>query len=101
MNRHQLAEERSRMLHRKIAAKLRDHPNLWRIPWHNLQRWETQMRRLPPALVEWRQILQTMPHEEILALLESDSEEAARLRSSTPFTGILTEAERQRVRIHQ
>ena len=101
MNRHQLAEQRSRMLHRKIAAKLRDHPNLWRIPWQNLQRWEKQMQQLPPALVEWRQILQTMPREEILMLLESDSEEAARLRSSSPFTGILNEVERQRVRIRE
>ena len=101
MNRHQLAEQRSRMLHIKIAAKLRDHPNLWRIPWQNLQRWEKEMQRLPPALAEWRQILQTTPREEILALLESDSEEAARLRSSTPFTGILTEVERQHTRVRQ
>lgn len=101
MNRHQLAEQRSKVLHRKIAAKLREHPNLWRIPWQNLQRWEKQMQQLPPALVEWRQILQTMPREEILMLLESDSEESVRLRSSSPFTGILTEVERQHIQIRQ
>jgi hypothetical protein len=55
------------------------------------------MHGLPPALDEWRRILQTRSPEQVLALLESPSEEAVRLRSSTPFTGILTEAERQQI----
>lgn len=97
MNRHQRAEQRSRMLHIQVAGKLRDHPDLWQIPWQNLLRWEKEMERLPPALSEWRQILQTLSREEILALLESDSEEALRLRSSSPFTGILSETERRQL----
>jgi hypothetical protein len=97
MNRQQRADERSRVFHVEIAAKLRAHPELWDIPRQNLQRWEHKMHGLPPALREWRRILQTMPHEKVLSLLESPSEEATRLRSSTPFTGILTQAERQRL----
>ncbi len=97
MNRHQRADERSRAFHARIAAKLRVHPELWDIPRQNLQRWEDEMHGLPPALSEWRHILQMVSREKVLALLESPSEEAIRLRSSTPFTGILTEAERQRI----
>lgn len=97
MNRHQWADERSRVFHASIAAKLRAQPELWDIPQQNLQRWEREMHGLPPALSEWRRILQTSSREKVLSLLESPSEEAARLRSSTPFTGILTEAERQHI----
>jgi len=35
--------------------------------------------------------------EHILGILESDSEESARLRSSSPFTGILTDIERKKI----
>ena len=43
---------------------------------------------------EWDHILNTTAKEQILSILESSSEEAVRLRSSSPFTGILTENER-------
>lgn len=96
MNRHQLAEVRSRVLHTKIAEKLRLHPELWTIPEENLQRW-TQTLGVCPALIEWQQMLRTMTHETILDILESPSEEANRLRSSSPFTGILSPSERTEI----
>ena len=95
MNRHQLADERSKALHRKIAAKLQQFPELWEMPEQNIRRWAEQMGGVLPATDEWYQILRQRTHSEILALLISDSEEAQRLRSSSPFTGILTEAERE------
>ena len=55
------------------------------------------MHGLPAALGEWEALLQKSSRKKILELLESDSEEAYRLRSSSPFTGILTESERQRI----
>ena len=97
MNRQQRSDERSRIRHKKIAAKLREHPELWETPVKNIQRWEQQMGKLSPALDEWRHILQTYSSNKILALLESDTEKAKRLRSSSPFTGILTESERQNI----
>ena len=39
----------------------------------------------------------TYSKEKILSLLESPSEEAARLRSSSPFTGILSQSEREEI----
>jgi hypothetical protein len=97
MNRHQLADGRSRAFHVKIAAKLRANPQLWDIPKRNIQRWEKKMGGLPPAIYEWNCILQTYPKEAILTILESYSEEAKRLRSSSPFTGILNSSERKEI----
>ena len=97
MNRHKLADERSRAYHKKIVSKLLTNPRLWMIPKRNIQKWKRNMGDLPPALNEWERILTNFSREEILAILESDSEEAKRLRSSSPFTGILTEAERKKI----
>ena len=97
MTKHQLADKRSQVLHTKIAEKLRAHPELWMIPEQNLQRWEQTMEGLSPALYEWHQILQTYSKGKILSLLESPSEEATRLRSSSPFTGILSQSEREEI----
>lgn len=97
MNRHQLADKRSHALHSKIAEKLRTHPELWTLVEQNIQRWAHNMKGLPPALYEWSRILHTFSKEEILSLLESPSEEAVRLRSSSPFTGILSPAERETI----
>ena len=97
MTRQQLADKRSQALHTKIAEKLRAFPELWIIPEQNLQRWEQTMEGLSPALYEWHQILHTYSKERIFSLLESPSEEATRLRSSSPFTGILSQSERKEI----
>ena len=45
------------------------------------------------ASLEWKQIL-TKPWSEIRTILLDESDEGQRLRSSKPFTGIVTEQER-------
>jgi hypothetical protein len=97
MNRQQLADERSRIFHLRIAEKLRLHPELWAIPEQNIQRWEKTLGRVSPAIYEWSRILHTYSREQIFSILESPSEEAIRLRSSSPFTGILSESEREEI----
>jgi hypothetical protein len=94
MNLQRRSEERSKALHKKIARKLRENPDLWNIPFENLKRWRRGGAQTPSAQLEWERILRESESERVLALLESDSEESVRLRSSSPFTGILTEAER-------
>ena len=49
------------------------------------------------ALREWLVILDQKPVSEILELLTDPGEEATRLRQSSPFAGVLSEAERRRV----
>lgn len=50
-----------------------------------------------PALLEWEHILDTHTKEQILSIIEGDSEESIRLRSSSPFTGILNDEERRTI----
>jgi hypothetical protein len=97
MNLQKRSELRSIALHREIAKKLKNNPKLWDIPQKNIEKWKKQRGRLIPAFMEWENILENNKREQILFILESDSEEAVRLRSSSPFTGILTESERKRI----
>lgn len=97
MNLQRRSEIRSAALHREIAKKLRDNPRLWEIPQRNIEKWKQLRGRLMPALMEWERILQKSKKEEILQILEGESEESVRLLSSSPFTGILTEKERKRI----
>ncbi len=97
MNMQKRSDERSIALHKEIAEKLRHNPVLWEVPRKNLERWKQSQNGLSHALEEWERILHQKNKEQILALLESDSEEAKRLRSSSPFTGILSESERKKI----
>jgi hypothetical protein len=58
---------------------------------------EEKAELIEGAIGEWEYLLKNEPREKILALLESTQEEAIRLRSSSPFTGILSEAERMSI----
>jgi hypothetical protein len=91
------SDERSRALHKEIAKMLRSNPSLWEIPKNNIIKWKKRRGKLTPAFIEWDHILNTNTKEQILSILESGSEESARLRSSSPFTGILNESERKRI----
>ena len=97
MNKQKRSDERSLALHQMIAEKLRRMPSLWQIPQDNISRWKERKGHLSPAICEWERILNTKTREEILVLIASDSEESIRLRSSSPFTGILSEDERARI----
>jgi hypothetical protein len=48
-------------------------------------------------VLEWKSIIENSPVEVFVNLLESSSEEAHRLRQSSPFCGILTPDERQTI----
>jgi hypothetical protein len=97
MNMQKRSDERSMALHREIAKKLGSNPDLWAIPKNNIARWKKAGKRPAPYVVEWEYILCEYSRERILSILESDSEESARLRSSSPFTGILNDDERRAI----
>lgn len=97
MNMQQRSDERSISLHREIAKKLRANSKLWEIPKRNIARWKNRRGRLTLATREWKRILDKNTKEQILSILESNSEESARLRSSSPFTGILSDNERKSI----
>jgi hypothetical protein len=94
MKDHRLIDERSRTFDRLIAEKLRANPSLVEKARGNALRWlESCSSGVRPALLEWLQVLD-LPPNQIIAVLEAEDERSTRLRQSTPFCGILTEAER-------
>jgi hypothetical protein len=94
---HRLLDARSLAMHALIARKIDRDPTLLRIARDNLARWERQRGDAAPAwLAEWREILK-QPWPQIAALLTEQSENAIRLRQSTPFAGVLSEGERRRI----
>jgi hypothetical protein len=97
MNMQQRADERSASLHREVAKKLRLYTELWDIPKYNLIKWKKKRGAESAAIREWENIFNIKTKEEILSILEGDNEESVRLRSSSPFTGILNENERMKI----
>jgi hypothetical protein len=92
---HRLLEARSLAMHALIAAKIERDPALLATARRNLERW-TQSSHEPRRLSEWREILRR-PWPEIASLITEQSEEAIRLRQSSPFAGVLSAEERRRV----
>jgi hypothetical protein len=93
---HGRIEERSLALHQLVAEKVKAAPALLDKARENVRRWQEASGTASPALAEWSQIL-AAPLSQIVALLAERSERATRLRQSSPFAGILTEAERRAI----
>lgn len=93
---HRRLDERSLALHRLVARKVLADPALLDKARENVRRWQT-MEGIPSmALSEWESIL-SGPVGQVTQFLMESSERATRLRQSSPFCGILTEAERQAI----
>lgn len=86
-------DERSLALHRLVAQKVLADPALLERARANMRRWQENHGSPSFARAEWEQIL-SGPVDQVAELLVERSERATRLRQSSPFTGILTEAER-------
>src|SRR5215470_17965181 len=94
---HRVLEARSLAMHAIIARKIERDPSLLDIAHRNLDRWSARWKDDVPAWFrEWRQIL-SRPWPEVAALITEPSENAARLRQSSPFAGVLTADERKRI----
>jgi hypothetical protein len=92
-NKYLPSDWRSLEMHRLIATKLEADPSLVERARSNISRWKNQ-RGLTPAYSEWEEVLSS-GMDRILHVLTCEDQASARLRSSTPFTGILTEEERK------
>lgn len=79
--------------HGMIAAKLLREPRVMHIARENLTRW-VKRNGPTPALEEWVRLLEGGNLEAILTALVRVDEEGMRLRSSSPFSGVLSDAER-------
>jgi hypothetical protein len=76
-------------LHRVIAEYLRDDPEgVLSVARENLRRWQ-ELAGPTPYYEEWERLLSNLGTEELVDLITSESEEATRLRQSTPFAGVV------------
>lgn len=101
MSDHQRIDRQVAAMHAAIAERLRagDLSPLDRAR-SNLERWRQQFGGvLPAAYLEWVQILDSGV-DAVLQTLESRSEDAIRIRSSSPFTGVLSPRERWEILRH-
>jgi hypothetical protein len=84
-------------MHVVIALKIDRDQALLNIAHQNLNRWSTRWKDAAPAwLNEWKRIL-SQPWSQIAAIITTMSDDATRLRQSSPFAGVLTPAERKRI----
>jgi hypothetical protein len=98
--RHARLEERSLALHREIARRVRQNPELLTGVRERLGNDIKSGRfsvSVTDAMREWLDLLNASSLEQTLELLVDPGENARRLRQSTPFAGILTKEERRRI----
>ena len=94
---HQILDARSLAMHCKIAQKIERNPALLRTAANNLDRSTSKAGRPTPGyLLEWKKILD-QPWPQVARLITAMNEESTRLRSSSPFAGILTQEEREQI----
>lgn len=83
-------------LHRAVALRLRSNPSLMRQAEANLQNW-LRINPNTQAWLEWRTILENESLENILKIIVAETDEGQRLRSSSPFAGLITAEERRAI----
>ena len=94
---HRVAEARSLALHVLAARRIAADPGLLDRARATVRRWlERYGERPPAALREWQALLER-PWPEVAARATELSEDAARLRQSSPLATLLSDAERRRV----
>lgn len=90
---HRRIDQRSLEMHRAIAAKLRERPELMEIARDNLARWSKNGGGSQPYWDAWGEIL-SRPLDEILDLLVEEGEKMTAMRQASPFAGVLEPRER-------
>jgi len=94
---HRILDARSLAMHCRIASKITRDPKLLAKAKENLERWCAKPQSPQPQyLREWQEILER-PWPEIAELITSMRENSTRLRSSSPFAGVLTARERDQI----
>jgi hypothetical protein len=86
--RHRLAEERSLALHRLVAARLLEDPELLEAARERVRGWLRDRSVGEGWAREWLEVLDR-PLEEVVILLTDPSERFRQLRQTSPFAGVL------------
>jgi hypothetical protein len=90
---HRLAEERSLALHREVARRLKDRPELLGVARQRVRSW-LESGCVPRYWAEaWDEALDG-GLEQVIARITATSDRARALRQSSPFAGVLDPRER-------
>lgn len=92
---HAQLDERSWRWHCEIADRIRENPALAEVARRNIARWKRQLGESAARDLDVWDHLLAGPLEPVLAILTARTEEATRLRQSTPFCGIISQERRQ------
>ena len=90
---HPHVDARALDMARLVVTKIEEDPMRFQIAYENLAREQQRSGTLTQARQEWLEILKR-PWPNIRAILLDHSDEGQRLRSSHPFSGLITESER-------
>lgn len=94
---HARRDDEKLRLHYAVARELlRDPERVLAIAKDNLRRWLSRDADAP-CYEEWNEILRASSVEEVVALITADTEDARRLRQSTPFVGVVPREERDTI----
>lgn len=94
MKTHREIDRRSLALHRLVAERVRSDPALFEKAIKTLARWrESVCIASQPYLEEWERLMH-QGVEACLSVAVEDSQRAAALRQSSPFSGVLSNRER-------
>lgn len=94
---HRILDARSLAMHCLAAAKIERDPRLLKRVKQILEDWLARYKGdVPLALEEWKDILKRS-WPEISSLITDPGERATRMRQSSPFSSILSPAERNRI----
>lgn len=90
---HQMIDLVDLAMHRAIVRKIRRQPKLYNRASRTLARWERVKRACPPPLRQWKLTLRNNDRNAVFRMLTRTDDEGNRLRSISPFRGILTQQE--------
>ena len=93
---HRIGEERSLELHRIIAKRLVDEPQLVTDALARLARWRGANAVSEHYATIWLKLLEG-PREDLLAAMTDDGPRGRELRQATPFAGVVEPRTRWRV----
>lgn len=97
-NKYLTSDWRSLHIHKLIAERFRANPEIVQKAIENIERWKKQNSYPQPYFDSWLDIIHS-GIEPLLDFLCSESQEAQRLRSSSPFVGaaFITQKEHQEI----
>src|SRR5437867_7596971 len=88
-NPHARIDAENRERDRRLAALVRQHPEVIELGRSNLRDWAAHWGKSNPAWEEWAQLLRMLTPAQLADFLESSTPKANRLRQSSPFLGVL------------